>query len=166
MLVLIVAMVLLEVVLLAGPAFAVGARKQQRSLALMAAAGGTPKQARRVVLGSAIVLGAVAAVVGVLAGIGLGWILIPVVQRFSGQLARTVRGAVAAAGGVAAFGLLAAFLAAVVPARIASRQDVVAVLAGRRGDRAPSLRSPLIGLVLLGVGVLVRSSGRAAAGSS
>ena len=53
---------------------------------------------------------------------------------------------------MAAFGLLSAFLAAVVPAWIASRQDVVAVLAGRRGDRKPSLRSPLLGLVLLGVG--------------
>ena len=42
---------LLEVVLLAGPAFAVGARQQQRSLALMAASGGTPRQSRRVVLG-------------------------------------------------------------------------------------------------------------------
>ena len=49
--------------------------------------------------------------------------------------------------------MLSAFLAAVVPAFIASRQDVVAVLAGRRGDRQPSLRSPLLGLVLLGVGI-------------
>ena len=49
--------------------------------------------------------------------------------------------------------MLSAFLAAVVPASIASRQDVVAVLAGRRGDRQPSLRSPLLGLVLLGVGI-------------
>ena len=45
--------------------------------------------------------------------------------------------------GIAAFGLLSAFLASAVPALIASRQDVVAVLAGRRGDRRPSLRSPL-----------------------
>ena len=42
--------------------------------------------------------------------------------------------------GIAGFGLLSAFLAALVPAYIASRQDVVAVLAGRRGDRPPSLR--------------------------
>ena len=46
--VLVVVMALIEVVLLAGPAFAVGARKQQRSLALMSAAGGTPTQSRRV----------------------------------------------------------------------------------------------------------------------
>ena len=44
--VLIVVMALLEVVLLAGPAFAVGARRQSRTLALMAATGGTPAQSR------------------------------------------------------------------------------------------------------------------------
>ena len=40
---LIAVMALIEVVLLAGPAFAVSAREQQRSLALMAATGGTPR---------------------------------------------------------------------------------------------------------------------------
>ena len=50
---LVVVMALIEVVLLAGPAFAVGARRQSRSLALMAATGGTPAQARRVVMAGA-----------------------------------------------------------------------------------------------------------------
>ena len=54
---LIAVMALIEVVLLAGPAFAVSARKQQRSLALMAATGGTPKQSRRVIVAGAVVLG-------------------------------------------------------------------------------------------------------------
>ncbi len=40
-------MALIEVVLLAGPAFAVGARRQSRSLALISANGGTPTQSRR-----------------------------------------------------------------------------------------------------------------------
>ena len=48
---LVVAMALLEVVLLAGPAFAVGARRQQRALALMAASGAEPPHLRRVVHG-------------------------------------------------------------------------------------------------------------------
>jgi putative ABC transport system permease protein len=61
--------------------------------------------------------------------------------------------------GVAAFGVISALLAAVVPAWVASRQDVVAVLAGRRGDARPSRRSPLIGLVLLGVGVALAATG-------
>ncbi len=151
--VLVVVMALLEVVLLAGPAFAVGARRQSRTLALMAASGGTPKQARRVILAGGLVLGGAAAVLGVVLGIGVGWALLPVVQHFSdtwlGPFDLTWWHLLF----VAAFGMLSAFLAAVVPAYLASRQDVVAVLAGRRGDRRPSLRSPLLGLLLLGVGI-------------
>ena len=151
--VLVIVMALLEVVLLAGPAFAVGARRQSRSLALMAATGGTPVQARRVVLAGGVVLGGVGALLGVLLGIAAGWALMPVVQRFSGSWFGPFDVPWPHLAGIAAFGLLSALLAAVVPAWIASRQDVVAVLAGRRGDRAPGLRSPVVGAVLLGAGV-------------
>ena len=151
---LIVVMALIEVVLLAGPAFAVSARKQQRSLALMAATGGTPKQARRVVVASAVLLGSVAAALGVGLGIGVARLLQPFLQSRSDLWFGPFEVPWLHLVGIAGFGLLSAFLAAVVPAHLASRQDVVAVLAGRRGDRAPSLRSPLLGLVLLGVGVV------------
>lgn len=163
--ILVVTMALLEVVLLAGPAFAVGTRRLQRTLALMAAAGGTPRQARRVVLGGAVVLGATAAVVGVLLGVLLGAGLVPVLQGFSGSWFGPFEVPVLPLLGVAAFGLLSALLAAAVPAHLASRQDVVAVLAGRRGDRAPSYRSPVLGAVLLVVGILVAASGASTSGS-
>jgi putative ABC transport system permease protein len=156
---LVVAMVLIEVVLLAGPSFAVGARRQQRALALLAAAGGTPRQARRVVLASGVVLGAVAAVVGVAGGIGLARLLQPVLQQHSDVWFGPFQVAPLDLLGVAAFGVVSALLAAVVPAWVASRQDVVAVLAGRRGDARPSRRSPLIGLVLLGIGVALAVAG-------
>jgi putative ABC transport system permease protein len=152
--VLIVVMALIEVVLLAGPAFAVGARRQQRSLALMSAAGGTPVQTRRVVIGSAIVLGTVAAVLGVGLGIGVARALVPLVQDRSSSYLGPFEVPWLHLAGVAGFGMLSAFLAALVPAYLASRQDVVAVLAGRRGDRAPSMKSPLLGLVLLGAGIV------------
>ena len=150
---LVVVMALIEVVLLAGPAFAVGARRQQRTLALITAAGGTPVQSRRVVLAGAEVLGGVAALGGVVLGIGAGWLLVPVVQRFSSAWFGPFEVPWPHVLGIAGFGLLSALLAAVVPAVIASRQDVVAVLAGRRGDRRPSVRSPLVGTVLLAAGV-------------
>ena len=152
---LIVTMALIEVVLLAGPAFAVTARKQQRSLALMAATGGTPTQSRRVVVASAVVLGGAAALAGVALGIGVARLLQPLLQHRSDQRFGPFEVPWVHLWGVAGFGLLSAFLAAVVPAHLASRQDVVAVLAGRRGDRPPSLRSPLLGLALVGVGVLL-----------
>jgi putative ABC transport system permease protein len=152
--VLVVVMALIEVVLLAGPAFAVGARKQQRSLALLSATGGTPVQSRRVVIASAIVLGSAAALLGVVVGIAAARALVPLVQDRSGQYLGPFDVPWLHLAGVAGFGMLSAFLAAVVPAYLASRQDVVAVLAGRRGDRAPSYKSPVVGVVLLGAGIV------------
>lgn len=150
---LVITMALLEVVLLAGPAFAVGARRQARNLALMAASGGTPRQARRVVLASGIVLGGLAALIGAVLGVPLGLVLLPVVQRFSNAWFGPVDVNWLVVSIVAAFGLLSALLAAVVPAWLASRQDVVAVLSGRRGDPPPSPRTPVLGVLLLGAGI-------------
>lgn len=163
---LIVTMALLEVVLLAGPAFAVSARRQARTLALMAASGATPRQARRVVLASGIVLGAAAALVGAVAGVVVGLALLPLAQGFSGEWFGPVDVEWWIVAVVAAFGLLSALLAAVVPAVIASRQDVVAVLAGRRGDRAPSARTPVLGLVILGAGIALSAFGAFANGNA
>ncbi len=162
--VLVVVMALIEVVLLAGPAFAVGARRQARSLALLAATGGTPKQARRVVLASAVVLGTTAAVLGVALGIAVAAALLPALQLFSTTWFGQFQVPWLQLAGIAAFGLVSALLAAVVPAHIASRQDIVAVLAGRRGDRAPSLRSPLVGSLLLGLGVAGAAAGATRSG--
>jgi putative ABC transport system permease protein len=151
--VLVVVMALLEVVLLAGPAFAVTARRQSRTLALLSATGGTPAQSRRVILGGGVVLGSVAAVIGVVLGIGVAWLLLPVLQHWSNVWFGPFDVPWPHLAGIALFGLASAFLATVVPAWIASRQDVVAVLAGRRADKRPSLRSPILGVVLLGVGI-------------
>jgi putative ABC transport system permease protein len=162
--VLVVVMALLEVVLLAGPAFAVIARRLQRSLALMAANGATPPQARKVVLASALVLGGAGAVVGVGLGLAVAWAALPVVQRFTDSYLGPYDVPWLHLLGIAGFGLLSALLAAVVPAWLASRQDVVAVLAGRRGDRKPSLRSPALGVLLLGGGAALAAYGAARQG--
>jgi putative ABC transport system permease protein len=151
---LVAVMALMEIVLLAGPAFAVGARRQSRALALLAANGGTPPQARRVVLGSAVVVGGVGAVLGSVLGLGVARLLLPVLQRKQDTWFGPYQVRWTHVLAIAAFGLLSAVLAAVVPAWIASRQDVVAVLAGRRGDRAAGRLSPFIGLALLGLGIV------------
>ncbi|HET7431717.1 MAG TPA: FtsX-like permease family protein [Nocardioides sp.] len=150
---LIVVMALLEVVLLAGPAFAVGARRLSHSLALMAASGATPTQARRVVLATGLVLGGAGALLGLALGLLAAWLVLPIVQHFSHSFLGPYDVPWLHLVGIAGFGLVSALLAAVVPAFIASRQDVVAVLAGRRGDRPPSRKSPLVGLAFLAVGV-------------
>ncbi|MCF6378641.1 FtsX-like permease family protein [Nocardioides KLBMP 9356] len=157
--VLIVVMALIEVVLLAGPAFAVGARRHARTLALIAASGGTPRQSRRVILGSGLVLGLVASAVGLVLGVVAGWALEPLVQRFNGEWFGPFELPWRYLAAIVAFGLVSALLASVVPAWLASRQDVVAVLAGRRGDRRPRASTPVVGLVLLGVGVAASAYG-------
>ena len=156
---LIIVMALIEVVLLAGPAFAVGARRHARTLALIAASGGTPAQSRRVILGSGVVLGLVASGIGLVLGIAAGWALLPLVQRFQGEWFGPLELPWPYLGAIAAFGLVAAVLASVVPAWLASRQDVVAVLAGRRGDRLPRASTPVVGLLLLGVGIAASAYG-------
>ncbi|MEQ4498236.1 MAG: ABC transporter permease, partial [Nocardioides kribbensis] len=123
---LVVVMVLIEVVLLAGPAFAVGARRQSRTLALIAAAGGVPGQARRVVLATGVVLGSLGAVLGLALGLLAAVALTPVLQGFSTTRFGPFDVTWLHLAGIAAFGTLSALLAAAVPAWIASRQDVVA----------------------------------------
>ncbi|MFW6868948.1 FtsX-like permease family protein [Nocardioides sp. CPCC 206347] len=151
---LVVAMVLLEVVLLAGPAFAVRAKAQAHTLALVAAAGGTPRQARRTVLASGVVIGSIGGVLGVVLGVVVGALAVPVAQRFDTTRFGPFEIPWLLLLVVAAFGLISALLAAVVPAFSASRHDVVAVLAGRRGEGSPSVRSPILGLALLGGGIV------------
>ena len=58
-----------QMVLLAAAAFLVGAHRQRRELAMVAAVGGTGRQVSRVVLASGLVLGAGAATTGALLGL-------------------------------------------------------------------------------------------------
>jgi putative ABC transport system permease protein len=154
---LVVAMAVLEVVLLAGPAFAVGTRRQQRSLALIMATGGERRDVRRAVLAGGLVLGAVAAGVGAVGGVAVAWAARPVVQGFSTNVLGPFELSARDIAAIALCGLVSAVLAAVAPAVLASRQDVVAVLIGRRGSTRTGLRSPLISALLLtgGVGLAV-----------
>src|SRR5690606_26157220 len=132
--VLIAGLVALEVVLLAGPAFAVGARRRQRDLALVAANGGTPAQLRRIVLADGVVLGSLAAVGGIVLGVGAALAARPWLEvHLVGARAGGYRVFPLALVGIAGFAVVTAVLAAMVPAFTAARQPVVAALAGRRG---------------------------------
>lgn len=162
----VIAMVLLEVVLLAGPAFAVRAKAQAHTLALVAATGGTPRQARRTVLASGVVVGLVGGLLGLVLGIGVGALGVPVAQSFNGTRFGPFDVPWPLLALVALFGFLSAVLAATVPAFSASRQDVVAVLAGRRGEGRPSGRTPLLGVVLLGVGITAAAIGSRPGGAA
>jgi putative ABC transport system permease protein len=65
-------LILLQIALLAGPAIAVGARRNERSLALIAASGAQPGQLRLIVLLTSAVVGLAASVAGAICGTALG----------------------------------------------------------------------------------------------
>ncbi|WP_371786229.1 ABC transporter permease [Streptosporangium subroseum] len=151
-----VIMVVLETVLLAGPAFAVGLRRRRRELAEIAAQGGSAGHLRTIVLADGLVLGGAATLVATVLGIGAGALGAPIVARWGGQ--------VGPPGvpwspvlGIAALGLLAGLVAALVPAVQAARQNTAAVLAGRAPAVADRPGWPLVGavLVLAGLGATV-----------
>ena len=128
----------LEIVLLAGPAFAVGVRTRRRELALIAANGGTPAHLRRVVLADGVVLGAVGAAAGVAAGVGVAFAAQPLTERYVYQ---------AYAGGFRVFP--AALLVICVAAdrhrgagRAGSRRHRRPAAGGGRADR-PARRRPV-----------------------
>jgi putative ABC transport system permease protein len=150
---LVVASVVLEIVLLAGPAFAVGVRRQRRDLALIAATGGSPGDLRRIVLASGVVLGGGAAMVGAVLGIGVAAVAVPVVQRWTDRGLGPFELPLVDVAVTVAVGLLAGLAAAWFPARQAARTDVVETLAGRRGQVRTSWRSPVVGLLLAGGGL-------------
>ncbi|PVC84124.1 hypothetical protein [Streptomyces sp. CS131] len=145
------AMAVLEVVLLAGPAFAVGARRSRRQLGLVGSCGGSRGQVR------AVVLGAVGAVAGVGAGFGLTALFRPMIEDFTGNRFGELTVRPWEILGIAALGLVTGVLAALAPAIVAGRQSVLESLTGRRGTRRSSRVLPVIGVIALtaGVGVAV-----------
>ncbi|WP_330174891.1 FtsX-like permease family protein [Streptomyces sp. NBC_01498] len=156
----VVALMMLEICLLAGPAFAVGARRSRRQLGLVGANGGDRHHIRAIVLSGGLVIGVVAAVVGTTLGVALTFLLRPVLEdwlgvRFGGFDVRPLELA-----GIALLAVITGLLAAIVPAVTASRQTVVASLTGRQGVRRSSRVLPAVGLVavVLGAGIALYGS--------
>ncbi|MFY1619893.1 FtsX-like permease family protein [Micromonospora sp. WMMD736] len=158
--VLIAGLGLLEVVLLVGPAFAVGVRRRRRDLALVAVAGGDAAHLRRVVLADGVVLGSLGAAAGLLLGVGAAFAGRPVMEqyvfgtRFGAYRCWPL--ALVVLGGVA---VLAGVLAALAPAWTAARQDVMAGLAGRRTPPPPRARALVSGLALVVGGAALAAFG-------
>jgi putative ABC transport system permease protein len=150
----------LEAVLLIGPAFAVGARRSARELALLAANGAERRDLRRVVLWNGVVVGGGAAVAAGVLGIGLGAALVAVLQRYVGAFPNLVVPWLEVVAFVAG-GTVIAVAAAWLPSRQASRVDVVAALSGRRSEASPRRGVPILGLVLLTAGGVMATAGAA-----
>ncbi|MFD7260025.1 ABC transporter permease [Streptomyces sp. NPDC059874] len=151
----VVGLAMLEICLLAGPAFAVGARRSRRQLGLVGANGGDRRHIRSIVLSGGLVIGAVAAVTGTVVGVALTVVLRPVLEeqignRFGGFDFRPLELA-----GIALLAVVTGLLAAIVPAVTASRQTVLASLTGRRGIRHANRVLPIVGLVAVAAGAAI-----------
>jgi putative ABC transport system permease protein len=156
-------LVILQIALLAGPAFAVQLRRRQRELGLIGASGGDALSLRRTVLASGVVLGAAGAALGVAVGWSAVWLLggalsfAPLADAMGADLG--VPNLPVEVIGVAAVGVVAAIAAALIPAEAAGRGDVIDTLKGRRALPPVRTRVPVLGLVLGALGVLVMTYG-------
>ncbi|GAA2284262.1 hypothetical protein GCM10009853_043650 [Glycomyces scopariae] len=150
---LIIVAVVMEVVLLAGPAFAISARRRTREFALMSANGATPGQIRNVVLAGGVLFGILAAVAAIVLGIGIVAAGTPWLEQLVGHRSAGLRimpALQAALVGVAlATGLLSALAAAV----SASRVNVVEALTGRSGRHKSSKKWMLTGIAMVAAGI-------------
>jgi putative ABC transport system permease protein len=152
-LVLIAGLAVLQMSLLAGSALAVGARRRKRDLALVAAVGGSPSHVRRIVLADGVVVGLLAALGGVLLGTLAAVISRPLVEWLLAERFGAQRLFPTALAALALLAVVTGVLAALVPAWISSRQDVVTSLAGRRGITRSRRRWLILGLALITAGV-------------
>lgn len=138
-----------EIGVLAGTAFLVGARRQQRTLALLSSTGAERGTLMQTVTATGIVLGAVAGVVGTAVGIGIAWLYTRLIDDgdatvFPGFHIPWVMLAVAAV-----LTVVIGWVAALVPAVIASRVDVMTALRGATRPAPARSRSLRAGGVLL-----------------
>jgi putative ABC transport system permease protein len=151
-----VGMAVLQVVLLAGPAIAVGARRNERTLALVAASGAPPRAVRSVVLTSGAVVGLVGCTIAAVGGAAIGAVIVPALRRFGGQQLVRVDVHITDLVGLVFAGALTAVVASLVPARAVTRLDLVATLTGRRVT-ARRGRVSVLGLIVFlgGLAVMV-----------
>lgn len=143
------ALALLEVGLLAGAAFAVGAKRQVRELALLAASGAEIPTVRSVVTAGGLWLGSIAVAAG--AGMGLAgaaavvlWVRSTGSARLAGVHPDVLLTTVAML-----MGLAACILAALAPASQVARQALLGALKSGRAPAGDGKRTSITGAVLL-----------------
>ncbi|WP_255770041.1 FtsX-like permease family protein [Pseudarthrobacter sulfonivorans] len=153
------ALALLEVGLLAGASFAVGAKGQVRDLALLAATGAEPPTIRSVVMAAGLWLGGIGVAAGAVLGLAAAAVVVGVFRlngsvRFPGfhpDAPLTVL--------VMAMGFAACLLAALAPAWQVARQAVLGALKSGRAPAPAAKASTVLGSILLGVAAAALAAG-------
>lgn len=144
---------LVEAALVASAAFAVSIRRRQRELGLLAANGATPGQLAGSVLAGAVILGALACVVGVVGGLGISFGLSPFLDQLTQRRNPPILVDATGLVGPVFIGMIAALIASIVPARTVARAPVLLSLSGRRPPELPARRSLRVGLLVVAISV-------------
>lgn len=143
------------VVMLAGAAFAVSARRQQRALAIAASVGADARDLRRTVRLQGTALGAVAGVIGIAIGVGVAAVVVPLTDDGSGTMFWGFHVPWAILAGILVFAVLVGTASAMVPARGVARSDTISALRGARRPQKVTASRPLWGSLLILVGVAI-----------
>lgn len=152
---------LVEAALVASAAFAVSIRRRQRELGLLAATGAEPRQLAGTVMAEGALLGALGVSVGVVVGLGGALAVSPWLDQLTDRRNPPIGVApqwILVAG---AIGLIAALVAALVPAWTAARLPVLTALSGRRPPSAPARRTLILGIIVIGTAIALTSTGAA-----
>lgn len=137
--------------LVARAAIAVSARRQQRTLAMIASVGASRGDLFGIVLGQALVLGVLSAAAGIGAGAGLAAVVLPLTAGEGDDVLWRYWGfhlPPAPLALIATLAVVVALAAAVVPAVAATRGDTIGALRGARRPPRLSTKLPLWGLVV------------------
>ena len=150
---------LVEAALVASAAFSVSIRRRQRDLGLLAATGAEPRHLAGTVIAEGVLLGAVGALAGAIVGLAGALLVSPWLDQLTDRrnpplgIAPTLL--VVACG----IGILAALIAAIVPAWTAARSPVLTALSGRRPAQTPARRTLGLGIVLIVIAIALTGIG-------
>ncbi len=165
----------LQIVMLAGAAFAVSVRRRQRELALLSAAGAEPGDLTRAMLASGALLGCIGAAVGVV----VPWLVVvacrPLLEHVGHSPLAVLPPVERAILLVPIVGVLACLAASALPAVMASRIPLASTLRARDGvavgeagspDRIgrATARAALAGVALVGLGIAGLLTGASGSG--
>lgn len=144
---------MVEVVLLVGAALAVGARRQIRTLGLLASSGGSPRDVRRVVLARGLLVGGGGSVAGVLVGLVGLWLALPWAGELVQPNVHVLEVAWPNVFTIAGLGVVSGLLAAAYPAWVMGRITAVDALASRFpvGHRPAAIKPAAVAAVLVGL---------------
>ncbi|WP_205789333.1 ABC transporter permease, partial [Microbacterium sp. CPCC 204701] len=143
------------VVMLAGAAFAVAARRQQRALAVAASVGADRRDLSRTILLQGTSLGVVGGTIGVLSGVGIAALVMTLTSdgRATQFWGFHVPWEILAA--ILVFAVVVGTASAFMPARRVARTDALQALRGARRPQKPIASRPVWGSILLVLGVAI-----------